>query len=148
VHRQGSVALSHSRIVALALPVRTYDIDFAGIVSNIVYVRWLEDLRLAMLAEAYPIARALSDGVAPILLETQIAYERPVTIHDAVTGRMWVTEMGRVKWHVAAEFTVGERVHARAIQVGIFIRLATRRPIAPPLPLRERFTPVSGPLQG
>jgi acyl-CoA thioester hydrolase len=23
----------------------TYEIDFAGVVSNIVYVRWLEDLR-------------------------------------------------------------------------------------------------------
>jgi acyl-CoA thioester hydrolase len=140
--------VSHPRIVALALPVRTDDIDFAGVVSNIVDVRWLEDLRLAMLADAYPIARALSDGAAPILLETQIAYERPVTIQDAVSGRMSVTEMGRVKWHVAAEFAVGERVHAHAAQVGIFIRLATRRPIAPPLPLRERFRPVSGPLQG
>jgi acyl-CoA thioester hydrolase len=140
--------LSHPRIVELALPVRTYDIDFAGIVSNIVYVRWLEDLRLAMLAEAYPIARALADGVAPILLETQIAYERPVTIQDAVAGRMWATEMGRLKWHVAAEFVVGERVHARATQIGIFIRLATRQPIAPPLPLRERFAPMSHRTQG
>ena len=26
------------------LPIRTYDIDFAGIVSNIVFIRWLEDL--------------------------------------------------------------------------------------------------------
>jgi hypothetical protein len=32
-------------------------------------------------------------------------------------------------------------VHARAAQVGLFIRLSTRRPIAPPLPLRQRFAP-------
>jgi acyl-CoA thioester hydrolase len=129
------------RIVERELPIRTYDIDFAGIVSNIVYVRWLEDLRLAMMAEAYPIARALAEDVAPILLETRIAYERPVTIHDMLKGRMWVTDMGRVKWHLAAEFVVGDVVHARAEQVGLFIRLSTRRPIAPPLPLRERFAP-------
>ena len=128
-------------IVERALPVRTYDIDFAGIVSNIVYVRWLEDLRLAMMDEAYPIARALAEDVAPILLETRIAYERPVTIHDALLGRMWVTEMGRVKWCLAAEFVVGGEVHARAEQSGLFIRLSTRRPVAPPLPLRERFAP-------
>ena len=30
--------------VSLNLPIKTYDIDFAGIVSNIVYIRWLEDL--------------------------------------------------------------------------------------------------------
>jgi len=128
-------------IVERDLPVRTYDIDFAGIVSNIVYIRWIEDLRLAMMAEAYPIARALAEDTAPILLETRIAYERPVTIHDVVKGRMWVTEMGRIKWHLAAEFVVGGRVHARAEQVGLFIRLSTRRPIAPPRALRERFAP-------
>lgn len=133
--------MSDRRIVERELPIRTYDIDFAGIVSNIVYVRWLEDLRLAMMAEAYPIARALAEDVAPILLETRIAYERPVTIHDALKGRMWVTEMGRVKWHLAAEFIAGDEVRARAEQVGLFIRLSTRRPIAPPLPLRQRFAP-------
>jgi acyl-CoA thioester hydrolase len=133
--------MAQSRVVERALPVRTYDIDFAGVVSNIVFVRWLEDLRLAMLEEAYPIARALSEDVAPILLETRISYERPVTIGDALTGRRWVTEMGRVKWHVAAEFVVRAAVHARASQTGLFIRLSTRRPIAPPLPLRQAFAP-------
>ena len=133
--------MNDRRIVERELPVRTYDIDFAGIVSNIVYVRWLEDLRLAMMEETYPIARALAEDVAPILLETKIAYERPITIHDALKGRMWATEMGRLKWHLAAEFVVGDAVHARAEQVGLFIRLSTRRPIAPPLPLRRRFAP-------
>ncbi len=41
--------------VALDLPIKTYDIDFAGIVSNIVYIRWLEDLRLKMLESHFPI---------------------------------------------------------------------------------------------
>jgi acyl-CoA thioester hydrolase len=123
------------------LPVRTYDIDFAGVVSNIVYIRWLEDLRLAMLEEAYPIAFALAEDTAPILLETRIAYERPVTIHDRVVGRMWVARMARVRWHVAAVFVVGDAVHARAEQTGIFIRLSTRRPVPVPDALRARFAP-------
>lgn len=129
------------RIVERELPVRTYDIDFAGIVSNLVFVRWLEDLRLAMMEEAYPIARALAEDVAPILLETRIAYEKPVTIADALRGRMWVAEMGRVKWRLGAEFLVGEERCASAEQTGIFIRLSTRRPIAPPLALRRRYAP-------
>ena len=124
-----------------ALPVRTYDIDFAGVVGNIVYVRWLEDLRLALMDEAYPIARALADDVAPILLATRIRYERPVTIQDALLGRMWVTAMEKVRWTVAAEFLVGGRRHAEAEQDGLFIRLSTRRPIAPPLELRRRYAP-------
>jgi acyl-CoA thioester hydrolase len=78
----------NARVVERDLPVKTYDIDFAGVVSNIVFVRWLEDLRLTMMDEAYPIARALAEDVAPILLETRIAYVRPVTISDALKGRM------------------------------------------------------------
>src|SRR5665213_683898 len=128
--------------VEVPFPPRTYDIDFAGVVNNIVYIRWLEDLRLALMAGIYPVDRALREGVAPILLSTNIAYEKPVTIRDtSLVGRMWVPAMERIKWHVAAEFSVGDTVHARAEQVGLFIRLSSRRPIAPPVALRAHYAP-------
>jgi len=129
------------RAVERPLPIRTYDIDFAGIVSNIVYVRWLEDLRLALMDEVYPIERALQDDVAPILLATSIDYAKPVTIQNALVGRMWCPRMERVKWHVAAEFAVGDAIHASATQTGLFIRLSTRKPIAVPDPLRAAYAP-------
>jgi acyl-CoA thioester hydrolase len=128
-----------ARAVRRALEIRTYDIDFAGIVSNIVFIRWLEDLRLALMDEAYPIATALAEGVAPLLLRTRIAYRRPVTIADRLEGRMWVPAMGKLRWQVAAVFVVGETIAAAALQTGIFIRLADRRPVPPPAPLRARF---------
>jgi acyl-CoA thioester hydrolase len=127
--------------VERAFPPRTYDIDFAGVVGNIVYIRWLEDLRLALMEEVYPIERALADDIAPVLLSTTITYEKPVTIQDRLIGRMWVPMMERVRWHVAAEFTVDEVVHARAEQVGLFIRFSTRKPVPPPEPLRRHYGP-------
>src|SRR5690349_12582585 len=60
--------------IRLAFAVRTYDIDYAGIVSNIVYIRWLEDLRLELLERAYPLDRLVAGGLGPVLLETRIAY--------------------------------------------------------------------------
>ena len=119
------------------LPIRTYDIDFAGIVSNIVFVRWLEDLRLALLERAYPLVQALAEDVAPILLATRISYRRPVTIADRLVGRMRVAALGRVRWRLAAEFTVAGVLHAEADQEGLFMRLSTRRPIAIPEPIRR-----------
>jgi acyl-CoA thioester hydrolase len=119
------------------LRVQTYDIDFAGIVSNIVFVRWLEDLRLGLMEQAYPLIRALAEDVAPILLATRISYRRPVTIADSLLGRMRVASLGRVRWRLAAEFTVGATVHAEAEQEGLFMRLSTRRPIAIPEPIRR-----------
>ena len=90
------------------LPIRTYDIDFAGIVSNIVFIRWLEDLRLGLLDQAYPLIRALAEDIAPILLSTRINYRRPVTIADPLVGRMRVAGLTRVRWRLAAEF-IGQR---------------------------------------
>jgi len=84
------------------LPVRTYDIDFAGIVSNIVFIRWLEDLRLALLDQAYPLIQALAEDVAPILLATRINYRRPVTIADSLVGRIRVAGLSRVRWRLVA----------------------------------------------
>jgi acyl-CoA thioester hydrolase len=120
------------------LPIRTYDIDFAGIVSNIVFVRWLEDLRLGLLDQAYPLIRALAEDVAPILLSTRIAYRRPVMIADPLVGRMRVAGLTRVRWQLAAEFVVNGTLHAEAEQEGLFMRLSTRRPIAIPEAIRRR----------
>ena len=118
-----------------ALPIRTYDIDFAGIVSNIVFIRWLEDQRLGLMDRAYPLIRALAEDVAPILLSTRIVYRRPVTIADPLIGRMRVSRLSRVRWHLDAEFTVNGVVHAEAGQEGFFMRLSTRKPIAIPEPI-------------
>jgi acyl-CoA thioester hydrolase len=126
--------------VSLVFPVRTYDIDFAGIVSNIVYVRWLEDLRLELLERAYPLERMVADGIGPVLLETSIAYRDAVTIHDRPEGRMRVEALQRVRWTVAAEFvSAGDRVHATARQSGLFVRLDRRRPVPIPEPLRAAY---------
>src|ERR1700751_2361798 len=89
------------------LPIRTYDIDFAGIVSNIVFIRWLEDLRLALLDQAYPLIRALSEDVAPILLATRINYRRPVTIADSLVGRIRVAGLSRVRWRLPPPIIFG-----------------------------------------
>ena len=126
-----------SKFYEQPLPIRTYDIDFAGIVSNIVFVRWLEDLRLALLERAYPLVQALAEDVAPILLATRISYRRPVTIADRLVGRVRVAALGRVRWRLTAEFTVAGVLHAEAEQEGLFMRLSTRRPIAIPEPIRR-----------
>ena len=76
--------------VELHFPVRTYDIDFAGIVSNIVYVRWLEDLRLEMLAHHFPLEEQLQRGIAPLVLQTKIDYKQAINLSDRPIGRMWM----------------------------------------------------------
>jgi acyl-CoA thioesterase FadM len=58
-------------LVEWTFPIRTYDIDFALHVSNIVYIRWLEDLRLEMMSKYLPLSELLSKGQAPVLRSTR-----------------------------------------------------------------------------
>lgn len=126
-------------LIERPIVVRTYDIDFANIVHNIVYFRWLEDLRSEILADVLPIDEILATGVSPILTESAVEYKWPVRIGDALVGRMWVAELSRTRWTLAAEMVVGDRVCAAARQSGYFANLKTLRPVRVPDRLREAW---------
>src|SRR5271165_1887491 len=64
--------------VQVPLRVKPYDIDVVGVVSNIVYVRWMEDLRLAMLDVYLPLDEQMADGIAPAILKVEIEYKRAI----------------------------------------------------------------------
>jgi acyl-CoA thioester hydrolase len=125
--------------VTLHLPVKTYDIDFAAVVSNIVYIRWLEDLRLEMLNHYFPLNEQLKNNIAPIVVQTKINYKQPIIIFDAPQGRIWAKLMEHVRWTVGAEIVVQEKVAAIAEQVGIFIDLQSFKPIRIPKALAEIY---------
>lgn len=126
-------------LVTLPLKVQTYDIDFAFHVNNQVYVRWLEDLRMEVLREYYPLKRFMDAGVAPILASTQITYKRPVGLYDEPMGYMWATHLGRASIWLEAEIRVGDMVCAHAIQRGSFLVLATGKASRTPEELLVRF---------
>ena len=114
--------------------VMTYDIDFAGVVSNISYIRWLEDLRNLFAEQTLSIGNAFQRGIAPTLMHTEIDYLVPVRFPDRVTGRMWLADHGRSKWVLAAEFKsqATNQLVARATQIGAFVALDTLRPVRLP----------------
>jgi hypothetical protein len=83
LHRTSKV-LQPEYGVELQFKVQTYDIDFAGIVSNQVYIRWLEDLRLEFLDTYAPLDRLLADGLVPVLVSTEnIVQARPQIVRSA-----------------------------------------------------------------
>jgi acyl-CoA thioester hydrolase len=125
--------------VNLDFPVQTYDIDFAGVVSNIVYIRWLEDLRLAILAACYPLHLLLDAGLAPTLFETRIRYQQPITIRDRASGRMWVPKITRIKLIFEGEIYANGEVAATSIQTGCLIDQSSGRPAPIPGALRSKF---------
>ena len=68
--------------------VMTYDIDFAGVLNNGVYIRWLEDLRNIFAENVLPINEASTRGIVPALARTEI-----VTLRRCGSPTNW-----RVAW--------------------------------------------------
>ncbi|MBI4783412.1 MAG: acyl-CoA thioesterase [Oscillatoriophycideae cyanobacterium NC_groundwater_1537_Pr4_S-0.65um_50_18] len=129
--------------IEMPLPIKTYDIDFAGIVSNIVYVRWLEDLRLEMLAHYFPLNEQLKNGIVPVIVQTKIDYKQPLKISDAPNGKMWIKTLGGLRWTVNAEISVNGKVSALGEQVGIFFDTQNNKPIRIPKVLLQKYDELS-----
>jgi acyl-CoA thioester hydrolase len=129
----------HPLEIKRPISVRTYDIDYSDHVSNISYIRWLEDLRLEWLEEFYPFEHGAEQGIAPALLRTEIDYVKQIKFGESVEGRMWVSDRGRLRWTLHAEFTVDSELRARADQVGIWFRPADGKPVRPPSELMDKM---------
>lgn len=125
--------------VQLHFEPKTYDIDYAGIVNNAVYIRWLEDLRLRILAEYFPLDEQLANNLSPVLERTDIRYRLPVKLFDEISGIMWVSELGRARWKVQAEFWRCDLIVCTALQTGCFVNLESYRPVRIPDILRSQW---------
>jgi acyl-CoA thioester hydrolase len=125
--------------VEIDLPVKTYDIDFAGVVSNIVYVRWFEDLRLEMLNRYFPLDEQIKSGIAPVILQTRIDYKQSIKIFDNPCGRMWMKTVEPLRWTVSAVISVNGKVAALGEQGGLFVNLQNNKPVRMPERLKQRY---------
>ena len=134
----------HILPVNLTLRPMTYDIDYAGHVSNIVYVRWLEDLRTAWLDAYAPLPDLMEDGIGPVLLHTQIDYLQPIRLFDnPVEGTLWIAEYDRLRATMRAEFHVRGKLKAQAIQIGMFFKVASGKPVRIPANILAQINEAS-----
>ena len=124
----------------LEFAIRPYDVDVVGIVSNIVYVRWLEDLRMELLRGHFPMRDMLARDLMPVLVRTEIDYRHSLRFQDGCTGVMRLAEAGRTSTVMRAIFSDREgRVAAEATQVGLFVDTRTGRPVPLPPEVRAAF---------
>jgi len=123
----------------LTFHVKSYDVDYVGYAHNAVYIRWLEDLRVAMLAQHYSLERFVSEGTSPIILRTTIEYKKPLRLFDTFTGKVWVSSIAGIRWTVQHELLHNDVLVATAEQSGVFINLTTHRPVPVPKEMLEKF---------
>ncbi len=126
-------------LVEADLYIHAYDVDVMGYVSNIVYIRWFEDMRHHMLDIVYPFEKMIEEGIAPVLMHTELDYLRPFTIHDKPIGRCWMSKAGGTKWELRHEIVQGDTVHCAGVQRGYTMDLKTQRPVKLPQKMLDTF---------
>ncbi len=119
--------------------IKAYEIDAMGVVSNIVYVKWFEDMRHDFLDAYYPYDEMMKLNFSPILMNTDIHYRIPLTIHDKPRGFCWVRKMGRVKWEFEFEIGSDKGIHCTGTQIGGFYDIDAGRPVPIPERLQEIY---------
>ena len=121
-------------MVEAEIKIKAYEIDSMGIVSNIVYVKWFEDLRHVFLEKYYPYKEMMKSKISPMLMKTEIEYIAPLTIYDNPIGRSWVSKMGKMKWEFVFEIYSGSTTYCIGKQMGCFFDLERKR--VTPIPER------------
>jgi acyl-CoA thioester hydrolase len=130
------------------LVVRMYDIDYNGHVSNIVYMRWFEDMRTVAFEKIASLKECLDKGFAPVLVSVNIQYKRPIKMFDQPKGLLWITKFGKTSFTLQAEISIDETLCTASEQTVVFINTKTNRPCRLPDQIVHNFQKanVPGPL--
>jgi len=141
VHSTGvaeSVELAGGRpAIQMHFRAQSYDIDFAQHMNNIGYLRWCEDLRLALLDTVLPLDEGLKQGLCPVVAETHIRYRRPVALFDKVLGTQYVSAVEERFFHTTTELHREGELVAVCVQKLCIMDVATGKAVPVPLAFRE-----------
>jgi acyl-CoA thioester hydrolase len=125
--------------VTKPISIGTYDIDFAGHVSNIVYFRWLEDMRLKVFDQYFPLKGFMDQGLLPVIAAHTIEYKRAIRLFDKPIAHMWIQEVRAASVIFHGEILVDDVVTTFATHTGVFINGTTMKPVRTPKIIAEQF---------
>jgi acyl-CoA thioester hydrolase len=80
-----------SQFFKLDLEIKTYDIDIAGHVNNIVYIKWLEDLRAHLYSHIFDFLKVIETGFYPVVTHTSINYIKQIKLFEKLYGTVELT---------------------------------------------------------
>lgn len=125
--------------ICMEFSPKVYDIDAVGVVSNITYVRWLEDMRTEFLEQYLSWDRLQEHSIAPVLAETRIHYREPVRMGEDLNGKLRLIEMGNTSWKLEFEFARNSSPVITAEQTGVFVDIDSKNPRPLPESLRSNM---------
>ena len=124
-------------MVNMTFRAQSYHIDFAGVVSNIAYLRWCEDLRLKLADELLPGWETGKYGHMLVVAETNIRYRRPAQMYDIFEVTCRILSAEDRFFVMNCDFIRAGELVATANQRCCFMDLKTGKAIALPAEFRN-----------
>jgi acyl-CoA thioester hydrolase len=128
-------------VAALTIPVqlRWGDMDIFKHINNVAYVRYLEDARVALLANA-GFAPDL-DGFGQLVVRHEIDYVKPLVFQpEPIEMSVWIESMGNTSYVIGYSLHDGEIGYLRAKTTMVCMDMERGRPGRIPAELRETYT--------
>lgn len=112
-----------SLFVKIPLIVNSYDIDVAGHVNNIVYMRWLEDLRNNLFTKFYSLKDLLQNNYYPVVVSSDMKYRKQIKLFDKPSGEMILQSNSHGLIVLQAEILIDEDIVFRAAQKCVLMNM-------------------------
>ncbi len=108
---------------SIVFEIKTYEIDIAGHVNNIVYVKWLEDLRTKLFDQMFSVNMLLEDDLYPVVISTNIIYKKQLKYGKTPTGQIWVEYIRHNMMMLKVNITYGINIYTIAEQKCVIMDL-------------------------
>jgi acyl-CoA thioester hydrolase len=78
------------------IPVRSYELDFAGIVNNAIFLNYLEEARLDFLRQrGIDFYEMVTSGIVPVVAKVMIEYKSPARGSDVLIIKGTIPKIGK-----------------------------------------------------
>jgi acyl-CoA thioester hydrolase len=109
--------------IEISLNVNTYDIDVAGHVNNIVYIRWLEDMRSLLFSEIYSLKKLLEVNHYLVVVSSEVKYRKQIKLFDKPVGKMLLLSYSHGVLLFKTEITIDNCIAFNATQKCVLMDL-------------------------
>ncbi len=119
--------MNNNLSVQIGLEIKTYDIDMAGHVNNVVYVRWLEDLRTKLISELCDYKKLFESGHYLVVISTGIKYKKQLKFGGSPDGKMELLSHSHGILNFKASIESNGEISALAEQKCVIMNLNTNK---------------------
>ncbi len=107
------------------IEINTYDIDIAGHVNNIVFIRWLEDLRNKLFSAICPLEKLLENNFYVVVISTEVKYKKQIKLFDKPHGIMYLEKLSHGVFVFKAQIVLKNKIVFEATQRCVVMSLCS-----------------------